>query len=81
MHEVAVDDAEGEKGDEGADAAAGFGDFELARHLVPALTTVAVPQARIGTLAAELLLDRINGRQVTTPVHDVGYTIEVRASS
>ena len=62
-------------------AITGFGDFELARHLVPALTTVAVPQARIGELAADLLLDRINGRAVPKPVHDVGYRIEVRASS
>jgi LacI family gluconate utilization system Gnt-I transcriptional repressor len=62
-------------------AITGFGDFELARHLVPALTTVAVPQTTIGVLAADLLLDRINGRAVTEPIHDVGYTIEVRASS
>jgi LacI family gluconate utilization system Gnt-I transcriptional repressor len=62
-------------------AITGFGDFELARHLVPALTTVAVPQTRIGGLAADLLLDRINDRRVTEPVRDVGYTIEARASS
>jgi len=62
-------------------AITGFGDFELARHLVPALTTVAVPQTRIGELAADLLLARISGRPVASPVHDVGYTIEARSSS
>ncbi|MFL6119534.1 LacI family DNA-binding transcriptional regulator [Actinophytocola sp.] len=62
-------------------AITGFGDFELARHLVPALTTVAVPQTRIGELAADLLLDRIHGRSVAEPVRDVGYRIEIRASS
>jgi LacI family gluconate utilization system Gnt-I transcriptional repressor len=62
-------------------AITGFGDFELARHLVPSLTTVAVKQTTIGTLSADLLLDRINGRQVAEPIHDVGYTIENRASS
>jgi LacI family gluconate utilization system Gnt-I transcriptional repressor len=62
-------------------AITGFGDFEVARHLVPALTTVAVPQTTIGTLSADLLLNRINGRPIAEPVHDVGYTIEARASS
>lgn len=62
-------------------AITGFGDFELAKHLVPALTTVAIPQTTIGTLSADLLLARINGTEVMNPIHDVGYRIEPRASS
>lgn len=62
-------------------ALAGFGDFEFARHLVPALTTVAVPGARTGELGAELLLARMRGATVDVPHRDVGYRVVVRESS
>ncbi len=62
-------------------AIAGFGDFEIAHHLVPALTTVAVPNAEVGTLAAQLLLDRMAGRPVDAPSRDVGFRLVVREST
>ncbi|MBK1783848.1 LacI family DNA-binding transcriptional regulator [Prauserella cavernicola] len=62
-------------------ALAGFGDFELARHLVPALTTVAVPSVHIGELAADLLLARMRGGRVERPHRDVGYRVVVREST
>ncbi len=62
-------------------AVTGFGDFELARHLVPGLTTVAVPSTEIGAQAAELLLARMHGRPVPDPVRDVGFEVRVRAST
>jgi LacI family gluconate utilization system Gnt-I transcriptional repressor len=62
-------------------ALAGFGDFELARHLVPALTTVAAPNAEVGELAARLLLERMAGRPVAEPAHDVGFELVVREST
>ncbi len=37
----------------------GFDDIELAAFSIPALTTVAQPKQQIGTMAAELLLDRV----------------------
>lgn len=39
----------------------GFDDIELAAYAHPPLTTVAQPKLRIGTMAAELLLERIDG--------------------
>ena len=62
-------------------ALAGFGDFEFARHLVPSLTTVAVPGTLIGELGAELLLTRMRGAPVGMPHRDVGYRVVVRESS
>ncbi|MFE9043418.1 LacI family DNA-binding transcriptional regulator [Streptomyces sp. NPDC007818] len=62
-------------------ALTGFGDFELARHLVPSLTTVAVPNSRIGELAAELLMARMRRTAVDAPHRDVGFEIVARESS
>lgn len=43
-------------------AVCGFGDFELARALHPAITTVSVDGAEIGRVAAQSLLHRLAGR-------------------
>lgn len=59
----------------------GFDDIELAAFSAPALTTVAQPKQQIGTLAAELLLDRVisgrseNRREILQP------HLKVRAST
>jgi DNA-binding LacI/PurR family transcriptional regulator len=47
----------------------GYGDLPLAGWLHPALTTVRLPQYRVGTAAAELLLGRM--RRPTEPAHTV----------
>lgn len=61
-------------------AITGFGDFELARHLNPALTTVAVPSARIGRKAGELLLEAMRGGKPTRKRVDVGFELKIRQS-
>jgi len=43
---------------------AGFDDIDMACEMTPALTTVHVPAAEIGRLAAERILARLAGRQV-----------------
>ncbi|HEY3330824.1 MAG TPA: GntR family transcriptional regulator [Capsulimonadaceae bacterium] len=40
---------------------AGFGDFEIAAHLQPSLTTVRLPLRELGARAAELLAAQISG--------------------
>jgi|SRR5688500_14983131 len=62
-------------------AIAGFNDEGLGRHLVPALTTVRVPRREIGARAAQMILDRIEGRTLASPVVDLGYEIIVRDSA
>jgi LacI family transcriptional regulator, gluconate utilization system Gnt-I transcriptional repressor len=59
----------------------GFGDAEFAAHLRPSLTTVHVDGAQIGRLAAQLVLDRCQGRPVPHPVIDVGFRIVEREST
>ncbi|SIR14798.1 LacI family DNA-binding transcriptional regulator [Pseudacidovorax sp. RU35E] len=41
----------------------GFDDIELSAYASPPLTTVAQPKARIGALAVDMLLERIDGRR------------------
>ncbi|OYR19375.1 bacterial regulatory, lacI family protein [Brucella thiophenivorans] len=61
-------------------AITGFGDFELSQHLVPPLTTVAVPSARIGRQAAKLLLEGMRGEVSVQNIVDVGFELKIRAS-
>lgn len=62
-------------------AIAGFGDQEIARELVPSLTTVRIPREEIGRLAGQMLLDRLQGRPVKPKVVDVGFQIIERSSA
>jgi LacI family gluconate utilization system Gnt-I transcriptional repressor len=59
----------------------GFGDLELAASLQPALTTVRVDGTRIGRTAAQLIVDRAEGRSVSEPIIDIGFQIIERASA
>lgn len=62
-------------------AITGFGDVELARQLVPGLTTVSVPNREIGTVAGGLLLDRMAGRNSEPSRVDLGFSIVARESA
>jgi LacI family gluconate utilization system Gnt-I transcriptional repressor len=62
-------------------AVTGFGDFEIGRHLVPTLTTVAVPNRQIGTAAGELLLSRMTGGTRETAEIDLGFSVVARESA
>jgi LacI family gluconate utilization system Gnt-I transcriptional repressor len=62
-------------------AIAGFNDAGMGAWLVPALTTVRIPRQEIGRRAAQMILDRVEGRPVPEPVVDLGYEVVVRASA
>jgi LacI family gluconate utilization system Gnt-I transcriptional repressor len=61
-------------------AITGFGDFELARHLIPSLTTVAVPAAEIGREAGRLLLEAMQGIASEKTLIDMGFKLMIRDS-
>jgi LacI family gluconate utilization system Gnt-I transcriptional repressor len=62
-------------------AIAGFNDEMIAGQLVPPLTTVRIPRREIGRRAAEMVVDRLNGREIAPTVVDVGYEIVRRATA
>jgi len=62
-------------------AVCGFGDAEFAAHLEPALTTVHIDGAGIGQRAADMILTRCRGAEVSPRVVDIGFEIIERAST
>jgi LacI family transcriptional regulator len=64
----------------GALSVAGYDDIDLAAEITPALTTVRLPAAEIGRLAAERMLARLAGKSVPR-VQEVKVELVVRAST
>lgn len=60
---------------------AGFGNIEFAQEFVPALTTVRVQFYNMGALAAQMLLQRIEGGRPEQSVVDLGFEIITRGST
>lgn len=61
-------------------AVIGFGDLDFAAANFPAITTVSIDRHRMGQLAAEQLLNRLQGKEVTKPIIDLGFTMVPRDS-
>lgn len=64
----------------GALSVAGYDDIDLAAEFTPALTTVRLPVAEIGRLAAERMLARLGGKSVPR-VQEVKVELVVRGST
>lgn len=62
-------------------AVVGFGDFDVAAHTSPALTTVRIPGRVIGERAAQALLARLEGTGAVERRIDVGFEIVRRESA
>jgi len=62
-------------------AITGFGDFEIARHLAPSLTTIAAPSGEIGSRAGGLLLSSMSNPNVLPETIDLGFSLVVRESA
>jgi LacI family gluconate utilization system Gnt-I transcriptional repressor len=59
----------------------GYGDLNFAKDTDPPLTTMRIDGTRIGRLAAAMLIDRIEGREVERRIVDVGFQLVERASA
>ncbi len=59
----------------------GYGDLNFAAYTDPPLTTMRIDGTRIGRLAASMLMDRIEEREVKQTVVDVGFELIERASA
>ena len=62
-------------------AIVGFGDLEFAADLHPALTTVRIDGMEIGRQAAQLIVDRAEGRPVERRIVDIGFSIVERMTT
>jgi LacI family gluconate utilization system Gnt-I transcriptional repressor len=62
-------------------AVVGFGDLPFSSGVMPAITTVSVDGARIGAIAAAMIIDRAEGRRVDKRIVDVGFTLVRRATA
>lgn len=58
----------------------GFGDQPYAADTYPALTTVRFDRKTIGEMAAEILLQQINGEEIPERIIDIGFSIVERDS-
>ena len=58
----------------------GFGDLQFAADLDPALSTVHIKGDAIGRQAAQFIVDRVEGREVSQRVIDIGFSIVDRES-
>ncbi|WP_235578191.1 LacI family DNA-binding transcriptional regulator [Pseudorhodoferax sp. Leaf267] len=62
-------------------AIVGLGDQSVAADAAPPLTTVRIDGTRIGRLAAEMVIARVEGQSADAGVVDIGFSIVERASS
>lgn len=62
-------------------AVMGFGDLAFAAHNVPAISTVGVDCWKMGSEAATLLADKIEGKSTGSPIIDIGFTLIERDSA
>lgn len=62
-------------------AVIGFGDVPFVEHMLPSLSTVRINGGQIGELAAQFLVSRSEGREVSPRIVDVGFSIIERDST
>lgn len=60
---------------------AGFGDLVVAADTSPALTTVRIDGRKMGTMAAQCIIDRAAGGQPASQIVDIGFELVIRDSA
>ena len=59
----------------------GFNDFAFAEFVDPPLTTVHVPGYEMGRSAAQLLIDHLDGREISQPHLTLPVELRLRGSA
>lgn len=62
-------------------AIAGFNGLALGQHVTPTLTTIRSPREKMGRMAAEQILRRLDNRRVTRRRQDVGFKLLIGQST
>lgn len=62
-------------------AICGFGNAEFAVHMFPSITTVHVDGPDIGRRAAQMIVDRCEGRPIARRIVDMGFSLIERGST
>ncbi len=62
-------------------AIAGYDDLEIAREIVPTLTSLRVPRYEIGERAGEMICQRLAGKEVAEKIVNTGFELIVRDST
>lgn len=62
-------------------AICGFDDLEIAGQVIPSLTTVRVHRRALGSRAASLVLDMLDGNETAVRKQDLGFELMVREST
>jgi LacI family gluconate utilization system Gnt-I transcriptional repressor len=59
----------------------GFNDQEIATSMIPKITSVSTPRREIGQVAAQMLVDHLEGRPAAERQVDLGFKIIEREST
>ncbi|WP_309141682.1 LacI family DNA-binding transcriptional regulator [Ensifer sp. ENS11] len=62
-------------------AICGFNDLDMMHVAYPSLTSVRTPRYEIGRRSVQMVLDRLAGRPIESPVVDLGFELQVREST
>lgn len=59
----------------------GFGDLSFAQYNTPAISTVAIDRLNLGKIAANMLVDSIEGKTIPQKIIDIGFKLEERETT
>lgn len=62
-------------------AICGFNDLDMMHVAYPSLTSVRTPRYDTGRLSVQMVLDRLAGRPIESPIVDLGFELQVREST
>ncbi|WP_457580970.1 HTH-type transcriptional regulator GntR [Ensifer canadensis] len=62
-------------------AICGFNDLDMMRVAYPSLTSIRTPRYEIGLRSVQMVLDRLSGHPIASPIVDLGFELQIREST